>query len=380
MTLADGRVVRQLSHDEVGEILAAFDNLSPGPGWPIWKVEHSQAVVFGAKRHVEFRQGEDGLQIINRTDANLGGTFVDPPRTRGRAAYGNRQWSLSAVEREVNHVIARCDDPEALRRPAPWDVDELLPFPTLQRFVVKTPEMARTLPTRFGARPGTRYVVGVLDEIRRGPHPSPVALDPGGDLGNWRDLAWFDRGTGAPIQVTTDPLELDAVLLESLASRAARWSSPPPAAPIPEVVVDRFLIRRVGRASGVIDADLDGVEGDLANRRPDYEEARCTEALSALAREVGPRSFARRTGLPIKDAERAALGHRLSEANCAKALRALHTASGRSCPIDGLQVPERPNAVYCSPACKDRAYWRRRKAAGLPKWPDTPPGGGEQAP
>jgi hypothetical protein len=62
--------------------------------------------------------------------------------------------------------------------------------------MVKTPEMARSLPPVLGARPGTRDIAGVVDPDRRRLHANPVALDPGRDLSNWGELSWFDRATG----------------------------------------------------------------------------------------------------------------------------------------------------------------------------------------
>ncbi len=65
------------------------------------------------------------------------------------------------------------------------------------------------------ARPGTRYVVGVVDVIWRDLCPSPVALDPGRDLANWPNLNWVDRATNEPEQVTIDPVDLAAILVDT---------------------------------------------------------------------------------------------------------------------------------------------------------------------
>src|SRR5207244_1076179 len=97
-------------------------------------------------------------EVVDFTEANLGGTFVDPPNMRGRRSDGRRVWSLAADRREVSYALACRRDPEALRPEAPWDLRQREPFPALRRYMVTTPESARTLPAQLGARPGTRYV------------------------------------------------------------------------------------------------------------------------------------------------------------------------------------------------------------------------------
>jgi hypothetical protein len=396
VTLADGSIHRALSWPEVDTVLGAFDGLSGNPASPVWNTERGtpeaplHALVYGPKRHVEFTSSGDRpsimrrrrqidtsegaiAEVVARTEAQLGGTFVDPPMMSGRSADGGRRWSLAAVEREIAHTRKLLSQPDALRSPAPWDSVGSVAFPALQRFMVKTPEMARSLPACLGPRPGTRYVTGVLDITQRDLRGAPVALDPGGDLADWPNLRWVDRVTGRPVRVTTDHLDLDGVVLDTLASRAARWSRPSPAAQIEAVTVDPLLVRSVGRVSGVIDADLDGLPGDLGERRPVYEDAQRAAAIGARAQSMGPRRFARLSGLPLKVAERAALGKPISARNVARALRALSVDSSgpRRCPVDGRAVFGRSDTVYCSARCKDRAYRQRRRTRSDPSLTQT---------
>jgi hypothetical protein len=377
--------LRALSWAEVDGILGAFDRLSTSRRAHLWDIERGRydaplhALVYGPKRRVEFvitrneerSQGPStdeenvrALPVVDRTEAQLGGTFVDPPNLPGRAPIGGRAWSLAAAEREIDYSLAKHADRRSLRPPAFWDFGEVRPVPALRRFMVKTPELARSLPSCLDARPGTRYVVGVLHPMHRGSVGSPVALDPGGDLRNWRALRWFDRATGQPVPVTTDPNEIPAVLLDTLASRGAQWSRPSPAPPIVSVFVDPRLVREVGRVSGVIDADLDDLPGDLASRRLIYGDAERAAAVSAHAQALGPRRFARQTGLPLKVAERAALGKAISARNVAKALNALRhlPEPGDRCPVDGRIVVRNDGAIYCTNECQDQAYRLRRQA------------------
>ncbi|MGC8628575.1 MAG: hypothetical protein ACP5VR_13700, partial [Acidimicrobiales bacterium] len=207
--------VRALSWPEVDAVLAAFDKLSPAPGWQVWKQERGtqkaplRAVVFANKRHAEWtgdgalvvgEADEEEAELVGATEANLGGTYADPPSLRGRVApvNGYRRWSMAAVRREVGYAQVLARSPEALRPPAPWDEGQQLPAPALRRLMVKAPAMAKALPACLGARPGTRYLEAqVANEGQRG--TVPVALDPGGDLSGWQALTWVDRRSGRPV-------------------------------------------------------------------------------------------------------------------------------------------------------------------------------------
>jgi hypothetical protein len=361
----------ELSWDEVDEVFAAFDRLSPDPGWSVWKREQGgadeplQSVVYGVNRHAE----TVGDEIVDLTETDLGGTFVDPPALHGRAPNGYRNWSFAAVEREIAYMIARQRDPDnALRPDAVWDNGDALPFPALRRLMVKTPEMAKQLPASLGARPGTRYVraSGPWWSVMSG-HRTVVALDPGGDLVGWQGLDWFDTRTGLPESVSTDPMELGSFILEPLAERGTEWSRAPKGEPIESVVVEPDLVAHVGRVSGVIDAAGDGL-GDLRSRRPVHEDADRATYVQRAAGEMGPCAFARMTDLPTSVAERASQGKPISAKSVDKALKAREDGSARTCALDGCDKPVvRAGAKFCTPRHQKiagkRAYRLRRKAA-----------------
>jgi hypothetical protein len=309
---------------------------------------------------------DDGSgEVVDGTEAQLGSTYADPPTMRGRSPEGLRNWSLAAVKREFAYAEVRQADPDrALRPGAPWDLAGQPAFPALRRLMVKTPEAAQRLPEVLGARPGTLYVEGLVDVLRRGIDPTPVALDPGGDLADWQNLGWVTKVTGASVPVSTDLGEIGAVALETLDGRAVRWSKPSPVSPIEEVTVDPLLVRRVGRVSGVIDADLDGLD-QLTARRPVHSEAAEAEAVSAYAQALGKRAFARTARLPPTVAERAARDRPISIANVTHALRALRETEIATCAADGCAEPVwRSGASYCSPRCRERERKRRQRARG----------------
>jgi hypothetical protein len=155
-----------------------------------------------------------------------------------------------------------------------------------------------------------------------------VALDPGGDLARWWGLGWVVKATGEERRVSTDWRDIDAVQLVTLDAKAAEWSHPPRLDPIERVVVDPALVHFVGRDSPMIDAHDDGLPGDRRQRSVVYTEADRLDTVTRWAKALGPRAFARRTGLPLKVAERAALGRPISRSNFAKALRALRVDDG----------------------------------------------------
>ncbi len=361
----EGETRRLLSWDEIDEVFASFDKLSPSAQWPVWKVKRGttsaplQALIFGAKRHYQFSKDID-LQVHDRTETALGGIFSDPTALRGRSADGGRKWSLSAATREVSFVLSFDGGGRALRPRPAWDFGESPAFPALRRLSVTTPEVLRSLPYSLGLHPGSRYLEALVAGTRTGFSQSPIALDPGGHLAQWRHLGWTSRSTGEPVSVTTTPMEIDAVLLETLDERAVRWTAPPRAKPITHVDVD--LIQHLGRVSGVIDADLDG-HLDLAGPRPVYDQADRHGAVVALARRLGKRALMRETGLSEGAASRAVSGRHLSASNMRRVLESMDGApSARRCALEGCQVEvSRPNARYCCPAHADRAYRRRRR-------------------
>jgi len=365
--LPDGSKVWALSWDEVDGILGAFAPLDPAPWWRVWKFERGteaaplQSVIFGPKRHVEFVVEDGAIRIVERTESTLGGFFADPPTMTGRAPDGGRIWSKAAAIREVEFVLARAADPAAVRGPVSWDEGQAQPAPCLRHLAVTSPEVLASLPTTLGAHPGSHFLEGTVDVKRRNVDPVPVALDPGGDLPNWQTLHWVARSTGQPVRVTTDPTDVGAVLLESLAVRSANWSTPHRPEPVGLVIVHPELIRIEGRISGVLDAVDEGL-ADLAARRPVYSEGGPVGFLQAEARRLGKRAFARRTGLPPTTAERLACGLSVSDHNVEVAMRALLAESSvASCALEGCEQPvSRPNATYCSRAHGDRAYRARR--------------------
>lgn len=235
-----------------------------------------------------------------------------------------------------------------------WDEGDAPQFPVLRRLSVTIPETLRSLPKELGCRPGSRYLEAMTDKGSKDAASSPVALDPGGDLSNWEDLIWYDRRSGLPIRVTTDRANLSDVMLETLDLRAANWSKSPRHLPISLVRVKISNVRYVGRVSGVIDAQADGLLGTLQDYRPIFQDANRLAALHRIARPLGPAVFARRTGLSMSVAKRVANGQGISGENITRAEKALRSQQfdDQVCALDECgHVVRRKGAQYCS--CKD---------------------------
>jgi hypothetical protein len=341
------------------EVIATFDRLRVfGEDVPAWSVERGslerplRTVVWGPLRHAEFLLGDDGEPMLaDWTGSGLGARYAAPP--------GSGDWTRAAVLRAVRVALGL--DPSE----APWDAGSAEPFPAIRRLRAVMPEVLASLPPALGARPGSRF-------LATQPHPflgapvGPVALDPGGDLADWASLDWRDRRTGEVVRPTTDPAPGGRVV-ESLAGVAAAALRPRRPEPVGPVVVDPDLVVHKGRVSGVIDADVAGL-GDLAAARPLYDDGERLEAVQRWARALGKRAFARRTGLPLKVAERAALGRPIAARSVRRALRALRVvdASTPTCPVDGRPI-FRAGARFCSARCRNRvakARQRARAAAG----------------
>lgn len=365
--------INLLTYSQVDSMLERFDALRVSDDWPVWTTKRGSAasplrsLVIGPKRHVSFRGEGSDIDIVGRTDANLGGSYVDPPALRGRAPDRLRAWTLHVVERAVLTTLA---GPRGSYAPQmPWTLAAEDPdFPALRRRSVSTPAVLRSLPRAVGARLGSRFVEASEHCLGGTPDGrSFVALDPGGDLADWRSLAWFDRTSGRPVWPET---RWDApVKFTALVDIAANWRRPLHIRPVMSVHIESLLIRHVGRVSGIIDAASAGLPGNVTEERPEYDPGevwdRRREVVAKYAVTLGPRRFARQADVPLKTAERAALGRRIAKPTVMRALRNLRVADleTRRCGLEGCDHPLfRSNARYCCEAHGTKAY-RRRKAA-----------------
>jgi hypothetical protein len=382
-SLPDGTKLKILSWAEVDEIVALFEPLRVfGANIPVWKVERGtpdrplHSTVFSPKKHAEFTIGRDGTpQLVDWTEANLGGTYADPSAMAGMSEDGKgRAWSYAAVHREVAFALARQRDAAKARRSiVPWDVGSSSPSPAIRGLAVVSPEVLKSLPSALGVHPGTPFLEAATDDLFEFHNGgAPVALDPGGDLANYQSLQWFDRKTGEPIRSGTNPALIDAVVLATLDRKARDWSRPPACEPIRRVDVNPLFVQHSGRVSGVIDADMTGLPGNLRDRRPLYldDDGHAPgqrEALVLLARRLSYAEFARRGRTTPRVAKVIATGVLPRPSVVRRILRSLRDAErqGRTCALEGCSHPiHRANRRFCEccPSHKARANKRSQRA------------------
>jgi len=384
LTLADSSTVRELPYADLDRLLAGFDTLSPEPGWPVWKRDPKpgeppmRSVVFGPKRHVEYRGTDEAPELVDWTETGLGGMWADPSAMPGRCAEGGRAWSKAAVVREVRYAAAKLADPEHARRdPSPWDAPGGLRFPTLRRLEVTSPALLDTLPAALGAGIGSRYVEAVGGTAgTRTEERHVVALDPGGPLDHWQGLGWLDRATGEAVRVATDPMDLGAVLIESLVARAGQYGERPRGEPVESVTVTPLSVRYRGRVSPVLDAQEDGYPGRLDRFRVRYEDSHGLgpgqrDALVALARSLPHADFARLGGATPRVALQLARGELPRAVTVRHLLAELRRNGGawivpgdRTCGLDECPQAVTDRRIYCCPSHAETGRKRRQRERG----------------
>jgi hypothetical protein len=396
ITLADGSTVHELSDNEIAGLVAAFDWMSPEPAaWPVWKrvpapgEEPLRCIVFGSKRHVEYRGSDDAPVLVDWTESGLGGMWSDPATMQGRCPEGGRAWSKAAVGREILCAAARVARPKrALETPAPWDTTGALRFPTLRRLLVTSQQVLETLPASLGARVGSRFIEGIVCDVMQQPVGSVVALDPGGALDDWPHLGWVDRASGKPVVVSTDAIEtaVRGLLIESLIVRAVRYGSVSSGDGLASVVVSPLSVVYRGRVSPVLDASDDGLQGDLRRFRVDYTAGRRglgpgqREQLVALAGSMSPAEFAALAGITARMAGSVARGQ-LPRPTTTKRMLAELRRNGaawivpgeRHCGCGCGETLPSGSRGYVDSSHRERAKKRRARSSRFPE-PEVPDG------
>jgi hypothetical protein len=342
------------------QVLARFDALDPfGTGGHFWKVQRQHegrplhGLVLGVKRYVLATLDDAGnlLEVIEATEHALGGSVVDPPLMAGNDAEGHRRWTREVAAVAVRREIARSRGISLLVPLWPWERRDVPPFPSFGRVQAATPETLAAVRKRIGVKPFGLFLEG---HTRREGEPAPIALDPGTDLSEWQSLD-LRNGDGGPAHV-------DSGALDNLGGKAHRWLRPRPLDDTSEVVVVPELIRRVGKAGGVIEAEIVSPDADTSGVRAVYDEGDAANYLARRSDEIGPRAFARTAGISRDAAQRLKDGKPLRAATIRRALRNLRIRTSETpiCPVDGRPV-FRSGAAYCSVRCRRREEKRRQR-------------------
>ena len=367
VAVSNGEKVWAIRTGDIEHFLARFDGLNPfGDGRAFWDIERGDddrplhVLGLAQKRYVKAQASSDSWEEVGGTEHALGGGLADPPSMAGRDADRRHRWTRPVTA----HALAAATRPQAFS--APWDTGNADPFPALACWSLGSPNALAVVPEVLGAHAFAPLVEARVDRQLAPDIPAPLALDPGDDLSGWKDLCWVDDD-GRRVRVSTGDEPGTTIPLARLADVAAAWAIhvdvPPPAL----FTYDRRLARRVGRGGALVDARLADPDAAADDHQVLYSDGDAAGFVAAGARRLGPRPFARLTGLPLKVAERAALGRPISAANVERAMEALGSpCPERRCALRGCEQPvPRPNARYCTTTHADRAY-RLRKAQAPP--------------
>ena len=346
---------------DLDRVLVRFDALDPfQTAGHLWKVRRKHedrplhGLVLGIKRYVLATLDDEGdlLEVIEATEHALGGSVVDPSKMAGHDAEGHRRWTRAVAGVAVRQEVMRSRGQSLIIDRWPWEDADELPFPSIGRVQAATPETLASVRKRIGVRPFGLFLEG---HTRREGDPAPIALDPGTDLSECQSLDWLD-GAGRRA-------DFDADALDNLGGKSHRWLRPRPLDDTAELVVIPELIRRVGKAGGVIEAEIVSLDADTSDIRAVYDDGEAEAFVVRRAIEVGPQSFSRRWDIPVDTAKSWTSGRKRPEADSVRrVLRAMRirTSNTPTCPVDGHPV-FRAGTRYCSPKCRATAAKRRQR-------------------
>jgi hypothetical protein len=204
----------------------------------------------------------------------------------------------------------------------------------------------------------------VIEAIATNDDAHPVALDPGGETLVLDELGFHDARTEWPVPISTDPEDLDAVVVDSLRARAVEWGRPADRDSPEVVILDPLLERLVGKSGGL-----------FVDKSPEvvYRDVDAVEVLVVAAGRLGAPMFAELTGLPPRTARAIANGRKPVPASTEQAMRAMEQRLGRDALARLLDLAEEAASLKCSwpgcdePTTRPGATWcavhRRRSGA-----------------
>ncbi|MDA8380323.1 MAG: hypothetical protein M0020_05775 [Actinomycetota bacterium] len=379
-SLAGGRAVHAVSWGELDDFLRQFDRLDPfGDGGAFFDIDRGEPdrtlhlLSLAPKRYVKCEpEGAGGFALADRTEHSLGGRSVEPAAMPGRDTGGRYAWTRPVAE----HAIARAMGAAPPTFVACWDKGDASPWPELRRIVAASVEDLRgrkgrppRVPAVLGARPFSPLVEASPDKLLDPGAGPVVALDPGTDLAEWEELAWYHRD-GRPARVATMGDEAGVTHLDTLAATAQAWTGPVAAQDLGVIEVDPLLERRVGpsgRLIGAQFADPDVNPDDYVLDLGGGDQARF---VVELVRKLGPRELARRFGVPLDTAKRIASGERRpSAATVRRVLARLGAAASGlpTCALGGCDQPAaRAGARFCSRSHRERHARAMRRGSTPP--------------
>jgi hypothetical protein len=287
------------------------------------------------------------FDVVAHTEHAL--TCDAPPTMPGRNAAGRHDYVTAS------QPVLALAEPDLPLPDFAWEHDQGRDWPALRRTQFATWTAHREIASAIGLRPGAH----VIEAIRDAPgeeRQRPIAAEPSGGPIDLDELVWYDAHDGTRLVVSTDPLDIDAVIVDTLRARIVA-SVRTPENTTPELIeFDPRLVRRVGRR---------GIAMIERSDTPVVTENDVPSVLIDLARTIGPTRFAALTGVSARSAVHLAEGHRPRAATVRRILNAFDGtghgdphdiarlvdaahAAASLCGVDGCAETARPGVRYCS--------------------------------
>jgi len=305
------------------------------------------------------------------TDHGL--TYVPPSTMPDRRTDRSHGWHEANVR-----VLATHRQGEACPHLG-WEHDAGIGWPAMTRTQLATANAFFAIAPEAGLRPGSHIVEATALRSHTLRPARPIAPDPGGPLDNWTELAWRDAHNGQrfsrPSTDRNDP-DPDAVVFPQLRDAACAWTRPH-IPHLPDVVIiDRSLIRYVGRR---------GVAMIETNDTPAVTDIDPAALLADAYHTLGALRFAQITGGTIDDGKNLGRGRQPGAAKVTRLLPATPKALARladqvagaapRCAYDGCTTVIKPRSTYCAEhaVIVRRARDRNRKRAARRRVRETKP-------
>lgn len=376
---SDGRpAVKLLTPDEIKGVASRLDPLLGYDSHPAWKevagslTLSTMGVVFGVNKPVLARKDEHGRwQIVQSSDADMGGHLMDPTGTGQMTPDSRCQW---AADLELALFEAALATPVDRRIAVP---EHLPPFTgrlSLRARQATTWDELRQL-RRASGDPTVLPLARYVQVETGGGTGSPIALGHHPDPATWPSLDFRLAGAsvcidvlgsnGSPVYAAGDRTARRHVIGHTIRDHAAGWlrehdpSMTGPARglrhPTP-VRIDPALVRMVGRSV----EDLEATAAPIL----EFKAPEGWRDLRSRALIVGAAEIARLGGPPERTTSDVL--HRYAEPGpetMAKIADAVARAVPRTCPVCGEPFYGPPTKATCSDRCRQRRHRARRRAS-----------------
>jgi hypothetical protein len=381
--LPGGReAVRSLTPNEFASVLSRFDKVLHPDGGSAWKTEVDSldtptvGLVLGVNKLLLGREENGRFRLVRSSDTGLGDHFIDPTGTGARLPDGRTAWSADLEERLLADIVRRGND---ARFRMPPDLSEWADRPAFRPARASSLDELRRLRHHLGdpsVTPFARYVT-----VSIGVEYPPVCLGVDRDPATWRTWPWLRGGRPCRIAVHDRSGSLvvshgtgDVFVVPTIRDVFWSWMSEnDPAFGGPKRGLRHVLPVRSHPAL----VELVGRSGELAGERAEDDPIVLSHGAPAALLEEASRisgaELGRRSGLPVRTAQRVVVGQSIPSAGTvALAVGAVADLSPLRCAAkDGCRNAEdgagavlgRNRRRWCGEPCRKVVY---RRSRGIP--------------